>query len=161
MKLLDLPPIQGKRFDIEMLQYNTISLMKQADEGPTFLRHAGRVTHVVMTEKLFDELWPDPRRAWSICEMPLREKLPLSAKGFATTSNVRKVVYLLQFDRMAQSQMAAGFLPHRFPFLSQRVLDKPNALHRQGEGAALPLPRSPRGRSVGTGGFTVWSANQP
>jgi len=74
MKLPDLPPIQGKRFDIETLQYKAISLMKQADEGPTFLRHAGRVTHVVMTEELFDALWPNPRRVWSIYEMPLRKE---------------------------------------------------------------------------------------
>jgi hypothetical protein len=74
VKLRDLPPIQGKRFDIETLQYNATSLMHQADKGPTFLRHAGQVTHVVITEELFDALWPDPRRAWSICEMPLREK---------------------------------------------------------------------------------------
>ena len=72
MKLPNLPPIQGKRFDFESLQYNAIGLMKQANEGPTFLRHAGRVTHVVMTEDLFDALWPDPRRAWSVYEMPLR-----------------------------------------------------------------------------------------
>lgn len=74
MNLRDLPQIQGKRFDTETLQYNATSLMHQADEGPMFLRHAGRVTHVVMTKELFDALWPDPRRAWSICEMPLREK---------------------------------------------------------------------------------------
>ena len=74
MKLRDLPQTQGKRFDIETLQNSAISLMQQADKGPTFLRHAGRATHVVMTEELFDTLWPDPRRAWSICEMPLREK---------------------------------------------------------------------------------------
>lgn len=79
MNLRDLPQIQGKRFDIETLQYNATSLMHQADEGPTFLRHVGRVTHVVMTEELFDALWPDPRRAWSICEMPLREKRLLFA----------------------------------------------------------------------------------
>ncbi|SMR83596.1 hypothetical protein SAMN04488030_0076 [Aliiroseovarius halocynthiae] len=48
--------------------------MKQADKGPTFLRHAGRVTHVVMTEELFDKLWPDSRRAWSVDEMPHRMK---------------------------------------------------------------------------------------
>lgn len=79
MKFRDLPPIQGKRFDIETLQYDAISLMHQADEGPTFLRHAGRVTHVVMTEELFNALWPDPQRAWSICEMPLRQERLLSA----------------------------------------------------------------------------------
>lgn len=72
MTLPDLPSIQGKRFEFETLQYNAISLMKQADKGPTFLRHAGRVTHVVMTEELFDKLWPDPRRAWSVDEMPHR-----------------------------------------------------------------------------------------
>jgi len=80
MKISNLPPIQGKRFDFETLQYNAISLMKQAEEGPTFLRHAGRVTHVVMTEELFDELWPDPRRAFRTIEMPLRmERLLLEA----------------------------------------------------------------------------------
>ncbi|WP_299406762.1 hypothetical protein [uncultured Roseobacter sp.] len=72
MKFVNLPPTQGKRFDIETLHYNTISLKKQAEEGPTLLRHVGRVTHVFMTEELFDELWPGPRRAWSIYEMPLR-----------------------------------------------------------------------------------------
>ena len=72
MKDRNLPPIQGTRFDIETLQYNAISLMEQADEGPTFMRHGGRVSYVVMTEKLFDELWPNPRRSWGINEMPLR-----------------------------------------------------------------------------------------
>lgn len=72
MKRPNLPPIQGRRFDIETLQYNAVSLMKQANNGPTFLRHEGRVSYVVMTEELFDELWPDPRRAWSIDEMPHR-----------------------------------------------------------------------------------------
>ena len=78
MKLPILYPVQGKRFDFEELQYNAISLMKQADEGPTFLRHAGRITHVVMTEELFDKLWPDPRRVWSTDEMPYRLEQPLS-----------------------------------------------------------------------------------
>ncbi|WP_422048146.1 hypothetical protein [Shimia sp.] len=53
--------------------------MQQADKGPTFLRDAGQVTHVVMTEDLFEALWPDPQRAWSICEMPLRQERRLSA----------------------------------------------------------------------------------
>lgn len=80
MKLPDLPSIQGKRFDIEQLQYNCLSLIQQADKGPTFLRHGGRVTHVVMTEELFDKVWPDPRRAWSVYEMPYRmEKLYFEA----------------------------------------------------------------------------------
>lgn len=72
MQISKLPSIQGKRFDIETLQHNAISLAKQADDGPTFLRHAGRVAYVVMTEELFDALWPDPRRAWSTQEMPFR-----------------------------------------------------------------------------------------
>ncbi len=46
---------------------------------------------------------------------------------------------ILQFDRMVQSQMAAGALSPYFPFVGQRHLDKPNAPGRQGEGAALPL----------------------
>ncbi|UWQ29065.1 hypothetical protein [Leisingera sp. M523] len=72
MQHSNFPPIQDKRFDIETLQYNAVSLMKQADNGPTFLRHGGRVSYVVLAEELFDQLWPDPRRAWSIYEMPLR-----------------------------------------------------------------------------------------
>ncbi|WP_321364900.1 hypothetical protein [uncultured Celeribacter sp.] len=67
-----LPPLQGRRFDVETLQYNALKLARQADKGPTFLRHHGRVAYVVMTEEIFDQLWPDPRRAWSIDEMPPR-----------------------------------------------------------------------------------------
>ena len=76
MKRPNLPPLQGKRFDIETLQYHAVSLAEQADKGPTFLRYNGRVAYVMMTEEVFDKFWPDPRRAWSIAEMPLRiEKL--------------------------------------------------------------------------------------
>lgn len=66
-----LPPLQGRRFDVETLQYDALKLARQADKGPTFLRHNGRIAYVVMTEDIFDQLWPDPRRAWSIDEMPL------------------------------------------------------------------------------------------
>lgn len=72
MNHTDFPPIQRRRFDIETLQFNAVSLMKQADTGPTFLRHGGRVSYVVMTEELFDKLWPDSRRAWGVDEMPYR-----------------------------------------------------------------------------------------
>jgi len=66
-----LPHLQGRRFDIETLQYDALRLARQADKGPTFLRHHGRIAYVVMTEDIFDQLWPDPRRAWSVDEMPL------------------------------------------------------------------------------------------
>jgi len=72
MKLPNLPPLQARRFDIETLQYDALSLAKQADKGPTFLRHGGRVSYVVVTEELFDQLWPDPQRAWAVDEMPYR-----------------------------------------------------------------------------------------
>lgn len=82
------PPIQRRRFDIETLQYNAVSLMKQADAGPTFLRHGGRVSYVVMTEELFDKLWPDPRRAWGVDEMPYRmEQLLLEALSNSFAEN--------------------------------------------------------------------------
>ena len=88
MKRPNLPPIQGKRFDVEALQYNVVGLMKQADKGPTFLRHSGRITHVVITEELFDTLWPDPRRAYCIHEMPLRlEKLLFAALDKSLSEN--------------------------------------------------------------------------
>lgn len=85
-----LPPIQGKRFDFETLQFNVVSLMKQANDGPTFLRHAGRVTHVVMTEEIFDALWPDHRRAWSTSEIPLREEKLLFQALDATLAECEK-----------------------------------------------------------------------
>ncbi|WP_460272832.1 hypothetical protein [Celeribacter sp. ULVN23_4] len=66
-----LLPLQGRRFDVETLQYDALKLAQQADKGPTFLRHHGRIAYVVMTEDIFDQLWPDPRRAWSVDEMPL------------------------------------------------------------------------------------------
>lgn len=72
MKPSDLPPIQGRRFDIETVQDNALSLARQADKGPTWLRHGGRVAYVVMTEEVFDDLWPDTRRAWAVDEMPDR-----------------------------------------------------------------------------------------
>ncbi len=65
-----LPHLQGRRFDVETLQYDALNLARQADKGPTFLRHHGRIAYVVMTQDLFDELWPDQRRAWSVDEMP-------------------------------------------------------------------------------------------
>lgn len=72
MKTSKLPPIQGKRFDLERLQFDAVGLVSQANIGPTYIRQSGRVSHVVMTEELFDRLWPDPQRVWSIDEMPLR-----------------------------------------------------------------------------------------
>lgn len=69
-----LPPIQGKRFDIETLQYHALGLARQADKGPTFLRHHGRIAYVVMSEAVFDEVWPDPHRAWGVNEMPQRHE---------------------------------------------------------------------------------------
>ncbi len=74
MKRTDLPQIQGKRFDIEALHGDIADLMKQANEGPTFLRRNGRVSYVVMSEELFEELWPDPRRVWGVEETPIRER---------------------------------------------------------------------------------------
>ncbi len=58
-----LPPIQGRRFDIETLQDNAFSLNRQTTRGPTWLRHGGKIAYVVLTEELFDTLWPDPQRA--------------------------------------------------------------------------------------------------
>ena len=69
------PAIQGIRFDIETLQYNALKLAQQADKGPTFLRQNGVISYVVMTEEIFDEIWPDGRRAWSVDEMPERVAL--------------------------------------------------------------------------------------
>lgn len=72
MKHPNIPPIQGRRFDIETLQDKAFSLTRQADKGPTWLRHGGRIAYVVLTEEMFDQVWPDPRRAWSVEEMPDR-----------------------------------------------------------------------------------------
>lgn len=65
-----LPPIQSRRFDIETLQYDVLSLARQAENGPTWLRHDGKISYVVMTEELFSEIWPDSRRVWGTEEMP-------------------------------------------------------------------------------------------
>lgn len=72
MKRPQLPPIQGRRFDIETLQYNAFSLAQQATRVTIWLRHGGRIACVVLTEELFDTLWPDPQRAWNVDEMPHR-----------------------------------------------------------------------------------------
>ncbi|GHF01561.1 hypothetical protein GCM10016455_23160 [Aliiroseovarius zhejiangensis] len=80
MKPPILPPIQGKRFDIEVLPLQVLSLAKSASKGPTYLRSGGRISWVVMTETVFNEVWPDPRRAWSTDEMPFwAERLLLKA----------------------------------------------------------------------------------
>lgn len=80
MKPPILPPIQGKRFDIEVLPHQVLSLAKSASKGPTYLRRGGRISWVVMTETVFNEVWPDPRRAWSTDEMPFWvERLLLEA----------------------------------------------------------------------------------
>ncbi|SDG16683.1 hypothetical protein SAMN04488117_11339 [Celeribacter baekdonensis] len=68
----DLPKMQGPRLDLESLQFDAMKVSQQADAGPTYLRHNGRVAYVVMTEELFDALWPDTQRVWSLDEMPLR-----------------------------------------------------------------------------------------
>ena len=49
-----LPPIQGRRFDIETLQDTAFSLAAQATKGPTWLRHGGKIAYVVLTEELLD-----------------------------------------------------------------------------------------------------------
>jgi hypothetical protein len=67
-----LPPIQGRRFDIETLQYDVLSLVRQTENGPTWLGHDGKISYVVMTEELFSEIWPDSRRVWGTDEMPDR-----------------------------------------------------------------------------------------
>ena len=67
-----LPPIQGRRFDIETLQDTAFSLAAQATKGPTWLRHGGKIAYVVLTEELLDTLWPNPQKAWSVDEMPHR-----------------------------------------------------------------------------------------
>ncbi|MFC3061037.1 hypothetical protein [Paenirhodobacter populi] len=68
----DLPRIQGRAFDIETLQHEALSLAKQARKGPTWIRQGGRIAYVVMTEEVFDEVWPDKQRALSLHDMPLR-----------------------------------------------------------------------------------------
>ncbi|WP_299196797.1 hypothetical protein [uncultured Tateyamaria sp.] len=45
-------------------------MAKQADNGPTYLRHGGKIAYVLLTERVFDEVWPDQRRAWAIDELP-------------------------------------------------------------------------------------------
>jgi hypothetical protein len=74
MKRPELPPIQGRRFDVEMLQDKAFSLTEHASKGPTWLRHGGRISFVVLTEELFELVWPDHRRAWSVDDMPIRHE---------------------------------------------------------------------------------------
>lgn len=65
-----LPAIQGRRFDVETLQHNAAGLARQADQGPTYLRLHGQIAYVVLTVEIFDQVWPDQRRAWAVSEMP-------------------------------------------------------------------------------------------
>ncbi|CUH47503.1 hypothetical protein [Ruegeria atlantica] len=74
MKRSKLPPIQARRFDVEMLQDTAFSLTEHASKGPTWLRHKGRISFVVLTEELFEQIWPDHRRAWSVDDMPIRHE---------------------------------------------------------------------------------------
>lgn len=79
-----LPPIQSRRFDIETLQYDVLSLVRQTENGPTWLRHDGKISYVVMTEELFSKIWPDSRRMWRTDEMPDR-MLDLLESGLQET----------------------------------------------------------------------------
>lgn len=64
-----LPAIQGRRFDVETLQHNAASLARHADQGPTYLRLHGQIAYVVLTVEIFDQVWPDQRRAWAVSEI--------------------------------------------------------------------------------------------
>lgn len=80
MKQLERLAIQGRRFDVEMLQDMAFSLTEHASGRTTWLRHGGRISFVVLTEELFDQIWPDYRRAWSVNDMQIHhEKMLLEA----------------------------------------------------------------------------------
>ena len=69
MRPKHIPLIQARRFDLETLHNEALSLAKQADNGPRYVRHGGKIAYVMLTERMFDEVWPDPRRAWTGEEM--------------------------------------------------------------------------------------------
>lgn len=39
-----------------------------------YVRHGGKIAYVMLTERVFDKVWPDLRRAWTVEEMPDDER---------------------------------------------------------------------------------------
>ena len=74
MKPKSIASIQARRFDLETLHNEALSLAKQTENGPTYIRHAGKIVYVMLTERMFDNVWPDPRRSWTVEEMPDEER---------------------------------------------------------------------------------------
>ena len=74
MKPKNIPPIQARRFDLQTIHNEVLSLAKQADNGPTYVRHGGKIAYVMLTERMSNDVWPDPRRAWTVDEMPEDER---------------------------------------------------------------------------------------
>ncbi|MEM9578758.1 MAG: hypothetical protein AAF999_17315 [Pseudomonadota bacterium] len=74
MRRKSIPLVQARRFDLETLHNEALSLAKQPDNGPTYVRHCGKVAYVMLTERIFDQAWPDSRRAWTVEEMPDEER---------------------------------------------------------------------------------------
>src|SRR3546814_11590571 len=70
MSLSKLPSIQPKRFDREELGAVAIALTNSAVKGPTYLRVDGKIAFVVLAVEVFDQVWPDSRRAYATAEMP-------------------------------------------------------------------------------------------
>lgn len=64
------PSIQPKRFDREELGAEAIALTNSAVKGPTYLRVDGKIAFVVLAIEVFDQVWPDSRRAYATAEMP-------------------------------------------------------------------------------------------
>jgi hypothetical protein len=72
MKLNDLPIILSRRFDVEELGQPMEQLTQHADQGPVYICKDGRVSYVVLTEEIFEQIWPDTQRAFSVIELPKR-----------------------------------------------------------------------------------------
>src|SRR3546814_13282026 len=69
MSLSKLPYIQPKRFDREELGAVAIALTNSAVKGPTYLRVDGKIDFVVLAVEVFDQVWPDRRRAYATADM--------------------------------------------------------------------------------------------
>src|SRR3546814_19095428 len=69
MSLSKLPSIQPKRFDRAELGAVAIALTNSAVKEPTSLRVDGKIAFVGLAVEVFDQVWPDSRRASATAEM--------------------------------------------------------------------------------------------
>lgn len=72
MPINNLPNIQNQRFDLEELGDGSKHVIQHAEQGPTYIRKDGQVAYVVLTEEVFNQIWPIEQKAFGVTELPKR-----------------------------------------------------------------------------------------